>query len=414
MFGFGSVFVIDHHIANLRAHRDEVAARIRAAILQETPAYRNLDTDDAIRWSAGVDDALGMFLYGGIAGRELTDAERMAMEAIGRARAEQDVPLEAIAASIAVAARVVRDWPFLQLSETEGLADDVAQLVVLSERVTTFANKITSAALRAYVVRKEELAASLEQARARLFDRLLSGRFESEATAVREGESLGCDLSVAWAVVLMPAVGEGRALDGLEADALAAVPGSVVVPMGTAATPHEALVVPVVDEEERRRLRGALETLVQTHKTPLLWVGPCVGSRALYRAYQSARALVPHIHRLGTRPALIDLAEFREAALLATVPEEMREAYVVDVLGGIEREPRHRARRLLRTVEVLVHCDSLKAAANALGVNVKTVRRRIERVEQLSGLRLDRPDDLHRARTALTLRTMSVGRTATG
>jgi PucR family transcriptional regulator, purine catabolism regulatory protein len=184
--------------------------------------------------------------------------------------------------------------------------------------------------------------------------------------------------------------------------------------MGTAATPHAAIAIPVGDDNERQRVRSALENLVQKHETSLLWVGPCVGSRALHRSYQSARALAPHVHRLATRPALVDFAEFREAALLATVPEEMREAYVADVLGGIEGEPRHRARRLLRTVEVLVHCDSLKAAANALGVNVKTVRRRIEQAEQLSGLRLDRPDDLHRARTALTLRTMSLGRTATG
>lgn len=394
--------MLDHYVDELAAHRHEVAELIRQAILDETPTYRALAGEEERAWAAGVQTALDMFVEGGIVGRELTDAERAAMEAIGRSRAEQGMPLDAIAASIAVAARVVRDWP-LRMQADDG---DRTSLTLFSERVTTFANKITSAALGAYVARKEELATSLEQARARLFDRLFSGRFESEAAAVREGDALGCDLTTAWAVVLVPSAND-RTRDRLERDALGVAPGAVIVPMGTAATPHAVLIVPVPDEDRLQRVRVALENLVQMHDVSLLWVGPCVGSGALHRSYQSARALVPHLERLVTKPALTDLADYREAALLATVPEELREAYVAEVLGGIDREPRHRVRRLLRTVDVVVRCDSLKAAAGALDINVKTVRRRLEQVERLTGLRLDRPEDMHRLRTALTLRTMS-------
>lgn len=402
----GSDRVIDHYIDGLRDRRDQVAERIRQAILEETPAYRALEGDEATAWATGVHRALGMFVEGGIAGRELTEVERTAMEAIGRARAEQGMPLDAISASIAVAARVVRDWALLR--PADGTHDERRALTVFSERVTTFANRITSAALRAYVARKEELATSLEQARARLFDRLLGGRVQSQEAAVREGHELGCDLTIPWALVLLPAAGL-HTPDRLEVDALAAVAGSVIVPMGTTDTPHAVLAVPV-HQHDAGSEREAVVNVVHKHNISVLWTGPSSGIDALPRAYRSARALVPYVDGLASPPAVVDVADHREAALLATVPHELRDGYVTDVLGGIEREPRPRARRLLRTLEVLVQTESLKAAANALGVNVKTVRRRIEQVERLSGLRLDRPADVHRARTALTLRRLSTVR----
>src|SRR5919108_4428472 len=175
--------MIETYTARLAEDHASVADRIRAAIRQETPAYARFpDAEAEASWAAGIDRCLRMFTSGVVDGRELTDEERAVMETIGRDRAEQGFPLDAIAASIAVAARVAFEWVLARidgpLSDEERLA-----LAELSARLTTFANRITAPALHAYLARREALATTAEQARTALFHDLLGGRLGSRETA---------------------------------------------------------------------------------------------------------------------------------------------------------------------------------------------------------------------------------------
>lgn len=385
----------------IRRDRAAVADCARAAILLETPEYGRLTGEARAAWAAGIDTAIAMFVEGGVDGQPLRDEERTTLAAIGRNRADQGFRLDAIVASIAVAARVVRDWP----TRSRRLTDDEERAAFrsFSERTTTFANAVSAAVLDAYVDRAEERATSLEQARARFWDSVLGGRFESEDAALFEGNRVGCDLSVPWTVVLVPATGT-RAV----ADIVAALPGTVVVPMGTADVPHTALAVPVHDGDVRRHARETLQHTVLLHGTWLLWVGPCTGPSELRLRSYTARLLVPHLSRLVDAPAVVDAADLADAVLLATVPDLAARVFADDTLGTIERQPRRTARDWLRTVDALVHNDgSPKAAAQALGVNVKTVRRRMERMKIQAGLFFDSFDVLYRLRLAITLRKLS-------
>src|SRR5919108_2262210 len=161
--------MIERYVEWLREDRDLVAERIRAAIRAETPVYASFPDEEAeASWAAGIDRSLAMFVSGVAHGRGRTAEERATMEAIGRDRAEQGFPLDAVVASIAVAARVVHDWVLIRADRPLS-ATELGALLELSGRLTTFANEITAAALHAYLARREALATTVEQARARLF-----------------------------------------------------------------------------------------------------------------------------------------------------------------------------------------------------------------------------------------------------
>lgn len=395
---------VERYVSWLREDATLVAKRIRAAIRVETPLYAAFADDDAeAAWEAGVDAGLAMFLDGVAAGSGLTPARRALMERIGQDRADQGFPLDAIVASISVAARVAHDWVVARLGDTVSNEDRHA-LCELSARLTTFANEITAPALHAYLARREAQATTAEQARAWLFHDLLDGRIGSEDAVRARGAALGCDLAVPWAVVLVP---PGPDADALVDDALAALPRAVAVPRSTASFPHDALVVPAGGPKEWAGVRRRLAAAAAAHKTVLLVVGPCQGPDDLHRRYGWAQSLVPHLDGLADGPGLLDAAGLREVALLATVPVELRRVFVDDILGPVERAAPTKAAGYLETLDsFLRHNKSADATASALGRDVKTVRNHMRRVERITGLCLDRTLHLHWFATALTLRRL--------
>ena len=397
--------VIDRYVEWLRQDHTAIAESIRREILRETPGYRSLSGEGEIALASRIDLALEMFIDAALHGRGLTAAERITMQAIGRAMADAGIPLDAITAGVNVAARVVRDWPTLHESVEK---EEAERFRLFSERTTTFANGINAAILSAYVSRTEERATSQEQARARFWNRLLGGGYDSDDVAVRQGLRAGCDLDHPWALVLLPG---HRRLERLEVDALASVPGAVSVPVVNPTVPHVVLAVPVPACDVWTAIEATMRVIGSEYKAVLVSVGPCGSPTELHRCYQRTVPLVAHINGFAGSPGLLRATDLADAAVLATVPESAADDFASQTLGAIERRPRQQARRWLRTLDALVHNDgSPKAAAAALGVNPKTVRRRMEGMKNEVGLAFDSFDTLYRVRMALTLRKLSPGR----
>lgn len=87
-----------------------------------------------------------------------------------------------------------------------------------------------------------------------------------------------------------------------------------------------------------------------------------------------------------------DLGAYRLIARAASGPEALELAR--RVLGPIEEHDRDRGRGLLTTLKAyLAEGGSVRAAAAQLGVHPHTVQYRLDRVQDLSGLRLSRPED---------------------
>jgi DNA-binding PucR family transcriptional regulator len=116
------------------------------------------------------------------------------------------------------------------------------------------------------------------------------------------------------------------------------------------------------------------------------------------RAVRAARSL----GRAGQAVAFEDLGLFR---LLLQVPQlaELR-VFAQEVFGDLLDYEARRRLGLLRTLSAyLRHNGSLQRAGDELHLHPNTVGYRLRRIEELSGLRLDRYQDRLMAQVALTI-----------
>lgn len=390
--------VIARYAAWLRQDFAAVVKAIRDEIAREIPAIAALVPENQATLASGVDLALAMFLDGGIERGVLSEGEQASMAAIGAAGADAGVPVDAITASISVATRVVRDWPTRrQLLDREA----GESFRIFSERTTTFANAVISAVLTAYATQMRTGAPA--RVRARFWRGVLDNELTTKLDVGREAAAVGCDLGPGWALVVVG----GDKPHRLEAQALTAFPAAVPFSVTVGGVSHSMMALPA-PESSWKEAQDRLRELARTHGNAVVVIGPYGCALALKDDYQPLSHLLGRIPAVVPSGALVPAGDLAEAAVLATVPLPVASAFTRDVLGGVDRQSEPRATRWLRTIEALVrHGGSPKAAARELGVDVKTVRRRMTRMSHDAGLRFDDFDSLSRLRLATLLRILA-------
>ncbi|MFB7352522.1 helix-turn-helix domain-containing protein [Streptomyces gardneri] len=128
-------------------------------------------------------------------------------------------------------------------------------------------------------------------------------------------------------------------------------------------------------------------------------LGAAVG-QARYALAAAARTAAPHAAHVAAAEDLTSLE-----ALLAGVPDDVREVYRTTVLGPLLRGGRSSNALLLETLEVfLAHNCSWARTAETLHLHVNTVHYRVQRVETLTGRDLSRLDHRLDLRAALLCR----------
>ncbi|MEU1868033.1 helix-turn-helix domain-containing protein [Streptomyces gardneri] len=128
-------------------------------------------------------------------------------------------------------------------------------------------------------------------------------------------------------------------------------------------------------------------------------LGAAVG-QARYALAAAARTAAPHTAHVAAAEDLTSLE-----ALLAGVPDDVREVYRTTVLGPLLRGGRSSNALLLETLEVfLAHNCSWARTAETLHLHVNTVHYRVQRVETLTGRDLSRLDHRLDLRAALLCR----------
>ncbi|MFE7583140.1 helix-turn-helix domain-containing protein [Streptomyces gardneri] len=128
-------------------------------------------------------------------------------------------------------------------------------------------------------------------------------------------------------------------------------------------------------------------------------LGAAVG-QARYALAAAARTAAPHTAHVTAAEDLTSLE-----ALLAGVPDDVREVYRTTVLGPLLRAGRSSNALLLETLEVfLAHNCSWARTAETLHLHVNTVHYRVQRVETLTGRDLSRLDHRLDLRAALLCR----------
>jgi sugar diacid utilization regulator len=133
--------------------------------------------------------------------------------------------------------------------------------------------------------------------------------------------------------------------------------------------------------------------------------GTCRDASEVAGAYAQARRTVGTLRRLGRRGQVAAFEDLGIHRLLLQVPdlEELR-SFAREVLGALnDHEARHRS-GLARTLAVYLRENgSLQRAARELHVHPNTVTYRLNRVEGITGLDLDRYQDRLMAQVALEI-----------
>jgi DNA-binding PucR family transcriptional regulator len=119
------------------------------------------------------------------------------------------------------------------------------------------------------------------------------------------------------------------------------------------------------------------------------------GLTALSGALDEARFAVRAARAGGGRVSVVGSEEVTShVLLLAAVPDDVRRAYALRVLGTLVEHDERSGTDLLDTLRTFLDCSgSWTRTADVLHLHVNTVRYRIERVQELIGRDLSRFDD---------------------
>ncbi|HEX2038792.1 MAG TPA: helix-turn-helix domain-containing protein, partial [Acidimicrobiales bacterium] len=110
---------------------------------------------------------------------------------------------------------------------------------------------------------------------------------------------------------------------------------------------------------------------------------------------------------------LVSMKELRLYGVFAGIPVSDRIEFVRDTLGPVLDLPEHKARELLETLEAVYRCRGRIAdAAATLHLHQNSVRYRLARVEELTGLSLDVPADRMQLELAMRLRRVATAELA--
>jgi DNA-binding PucR family transcriptional regulator len=134
----------------------------------------------------------------------------------------------------------------------------------------------------------------------------------------------------------------------------------------------------------------------------------------LTHVYRRAQPYLTLAHAVGAGAGIVTVKELRLYAVLAGIPLSDRVEFVRDMLGPVLDLPEHKATELLDTLDAVYRRRGRIAdAARALHLHQNSVRYRLNRIEQLTGLCLDVPAERLHLELAMRLRWVAKAELAT-
>lgn len=380
---------------------DEYAHRIYQAVRAEVPAYAAISDAAVDRDFAAVNRRNAELYFRVLAEDRVPLPNELAdLEYAAERRLHQAVPLEAIFQSYHVGMRVM--WECL-LEQAEGL--DLGHLAILT---LNYAEQVTHAAARAYLLERERVSRSQQEATRLFFTRLFSGDFDDEAAVVREAQSLGYDLARTHVVVLVTgSQPQGKA--SAEVDlVLAEVRDHLerFFPESPTVLMRAGVLFAVPGDSVRHILasvQAGVASATQTGRRLTVGLGtPRAGVHGLISSFHEAR----RAQALGAilLPAHV-IYRYDELRLFDLFKEgEPVDAFVSEVLGKLVAQDAERGTHYLETLDALFAAAlNRKVAAHRLGVHANTLSYRLNRTEEILGSSLLSGEFCFRLQLALKL-----------
>lgn len=388
-----------------------VVERALQAIVREVPSYAEVQAGDLEDVRAGLRQGIKLCLGCLVAARPPDGAELHDLWLVGAQRARQGIPAEDLLRVLEMARRMLLD---ALLSRPE--AGEVPAAVALEAartlagRLDRFTDVVRVVLLEGHAHGLEEWFPEGSRRRAVLVDRLLESRWTSEADLADDARAIGRVLGPRCGLLLVVP------LDKVERDGLlrAAAAVAAVVSEGIegalrwSPTAHVPVVASPSDAVDWERQLRSVEEAATFHEVGVVVIEPATSASELVDAYRQA---VPSLARASVArrgPGIIRLRRLRLLRVLAgeaSVSERM--AFVRDVLGPVLALPDAEA-----MLEILDACHvgsgRLADVARSVHRHENTVRKRLDRIEALTGLSTHVPAERYELDTAVHLHKILV------
>ena len=364
---------IGRMIASIAPRLPGIAQRTARRALQEIPAYGVLSYDEVLE---GVTRDLALAVQALVDEREFTEDDRRAMSEIGDTRARQGLPLEAMLRVYRITVDEIFSEMWNAVAEGELESDEVVRL---TRRVWSYAGPIMDIATGAYRDRELDLALADSERRTGLVHELLLSPSAAPHTVAA---SIGLDPLREYVPFRARAIGgrPGPLMSQLKLPGV--LDGGIVVP-------YEGDLIGLA--LRRPGLPAAPGTVVG--------IGPAAGLAALPSSFALATRTVETACAFGLSGVLTldQLPLHAIARAEVDLGELLHSRCIAPVLAARTGGP-----EVLDTVRAFLDNElSADAAAAALDVHPNTVRNRLHRYEDVTGLSLRSIDALCQIRLAL-------------
>lgn len=382
-------------LAGVRARRAELVATVFDGV-RGCPGYANLGDTDLGVVRAGVAASVDLLTSLFETGPRLAPADLATIWPLGGQRARQGVPLADVLGSVVVG--IARAWEFF-VGEASLLARDCDRARVLDAVDPWFSDALTAAteAMARGYLEEQTPAPRPPDTRAALLLKMLSGVIDdthalecrarkagwhpaalhgivlfTAPTAANVSPSALEDARTEWMASMPRALGTGRHIDP--------VPHAVTVTCAEPGTWDDATAV-----AGRIALRRRLVALVSDDT---------VGVGDLQHLYCSMADILCLAADVARAPGAVRPAALCTFRFVAALPEPHREAILGPLVSRLrELQASHYGRELIATADTVAELGGVANAAAALGVDPRTIGRRLRRLGECLGVSLAVRDD---------------------
>jgi sugar diacid utilization regulator len=344
--------------------------------------------------------------------RRLAATEIVTLEVIGAQRARQGFSRDAMSAAIQAAMRTGYKRLVHCALGIEASSDTAVRAMgQLSMRLFDFVQDATSALTVGYIQEMEQQVTTRVREQAALVDRLLEASWLDEGELRGHAKLLGFELEGPSGVLLVTG-GSGQEPAGLRTAATAvaeAVAGAIEGPARSSPIPHVVLMVSAAGDGGWDAVLQAADQVAARHGVFVLAAGPVEHLGSLNAVYRRAQPDMMFLRAARGGPGAVPVKDLKAYRILAGAPLEDRLDFVHQILGPVLQLSEHKAVELLDTLEALYdHRGSVAEVAAELKIHDKTVRYRLRRVQELTGLSSDVPGDRLQLDIAVRLRRLAM------
>ncbi|MDQ3758309.1 MAG: helix-turn-helix domain-containing protein [Actinomycetota bacterium] len=388
--------------------REDMVDAVLAGMRSDVAAYRDLRTRDAELVREGVRLTVNQFIDLLVERRWLSSNELTMIESLGGVRAAQGVPLDDVLQGIRAAMRA--GWNHIVgLVPTDAPAEAVVPAVArLGDDVFQFMQQSAALMTKGYNAHQRLGLTARVRARDDAIEELLSGVFDSDAEIERRAAALGIELHVPHGLLLLALPAEaGEAAEALRAtkDALVdRLPEALDGSVRGSPTVHAVVAVPAPSAQAWQDAVDLAVEVAAKHHVLVLAADPRPTAGGIHAAYNDAACLMRIVRRVGEPPGPLRPDQLHVYRFLDAAGAEQGRAFLRRVLGPVLKLSPDPREKLLGALRAVARSNGgLGEAGASLFVHAKTVRYRLRRVEELTGLDVTRPLDRLQLDTAVLL-----------